>query len=183
VEQPRGDSREELLAPRATALGGVDVALTDDASAAPRNPALLARLWRHEAAASFGGPGRADFTHVGLARWSAHGFAAGVFARRTSSLVVRTADSRLDAELTETGVQVARRIGRGLALGAGLTATRLTLVGEGARTVDGGPASGRRRRLDARRRVVRDGVRGLALDRRRSPAHWDDVRGYAHGDT
>ncbi len=126
-------SREEILAPRSLALGGADVALTDDASASPRNPALAATLWRHEAAASFAG---ASLAHVGAARWSANGLTGAVHVRRPTSFSARAPFGRLDVELTEVGAQVARRYGSRLALGLGVTATRLVLSGESATVVD-----------------------------------------------
>lgn len=127
-------SREGTLAPRSLALGGADIALSDDASAAPANPALSATLWRHEAAASFTG---ARLAHVGVARWSANGLTGAVHLRRPTRVSERAPFGRLDIALTEVGAQVARRYGPHLALGIGVTATRLVLSGESAVVVDG----------------------------------------------
>ncbi len=127
-------SREERTSPRSTALGGADAALADDASAAARNPALPALLWRHEYAASIGESGLA---HASVGRWSAHGYSAAAHVRRPTAASAAMAGSRLDFELTEVGVQLARRVGSRLAVGAGLSATRLTVTGESARVVAG----------------------------------------------
>lgn len=130
-------SREATAAPRAIALGGADVALTDDASSSASNPALPATLWRHEYGAAFGTGRGTGLGQLGAGRWSPHGLAGAVSLRRPVAVSARTSSDRLDAELTEVGVQIARRRGPHLALGLGLSATRLTLTGESAVVHDG----------------------------------------------